>query len=226
MNADVRDAWITNVLLKIPAGLRILDAGAGSKRYKKFCNHLNYTSQDFCKYDGKGDETGLQRGQQEALDIDIVCDITNISEQNEAFDIILCTEVFEHIPEPIKAIKEFNRLLKFGGQLILTAPFCSSSHYAPYHYYSGFNRYFYEKFLPENGFEIILLEANGSFFEYLMQELVRIEKMAAKYAKTKLSFDEKAFIGTLVRWLRGICKRDKNSQEFLCFGFHILAKKL
>ena len=226
MNTDVRNEWVKDVLSKIPVGMHILDVGAGRKQYERYCSHLKYTSQDFCKYDGKGNDIGLQRGKKEATDIDFVCDITKIPIADEQFDIILCTEVFEHIPEPIKAIKEFSRLLKSGGHLILTAPFCSLTHYAPYHFYSGFNKYFYDKFLPENGFEILELKANGSFFEYLQQELIRIEKIAIKYTDTQLSFDEKAFIGTLVRWLRGICKRDKNSHELLCFGYNVLAKKL
>jgi 2-polyprenyl-3-methyl-5-hydroxy-6-metoxy-1,4-benzoquinol methylase len=43
----------------------------------------------------------------------------------------MCVEVFEHLPEPIKAVEEFARLFKPGGYLILTAPFCSLTHFAP-----------------------------------------------------------------------------------------------
>lgn len=228
MNADIRSAWIQKVLAQMPSGLRILDAGAGSKQYEKFCSHLKYVSQDFCKYDGKGDGVGLHRGKKEALniDIDIVCDITSIPEPSNSFDIILCAEVFEHIPNPIIVIQEFSRLLKSSGRLILTAPFCSMTHYAPYHYYSGFNRYFYEKFLAETGFEILSISTNGSFFEFLIQELRRIGKMTTRYTNARLSPSEKGDIVTVLKLLRRFCNKDKGSSEFLCFGYHILAKKL
>lgn len=233
MNADVRDAWIIKTLSKIPSGLRILDAGAGSKRYKKFCSHLEYVSQDFCKYDGEGDGAGLQRGKKEAIDVDIVSDITKIPIPDNHVDAVLCTEVFEHIPNPIAAIKEFSRLLRSGGSLILTAPFCSLTHYAPYHFYSGFNRYFYEKFLPENGFEIISLEANGSFFEYLIQELSRVGKTVShytdsrlRYTSLQLKYTDKYYISAVINLLQNFRNADKGSYELLCFGYHVLAKKL
>lgn len=47
--------WVKNELINIDDGKKILDAGAGELRYKKYCKHLNYVSQDFCEYDGKGD---------------------------------------------------------------------------------------------------------------------------------------------------------------------------
>ena len=47
-----RDKFIKETLSNLDSGLRILDAGAGECKYKKFCNHLNYVSQDFCEYDG------------------------------------------------------------------------------------------------------------------------------------------------------------------------------
>ena len=49
------EKWLGKTLSQIPAGSRILDAGAGELKYKKFCAHLNYVSQDFGQYDGKGD---------------------------------------------------------------------------------------------------------------------------------------------------------------------------
>ena len=60
-NDSAREEWIISTLKKVPAGLRILDAGAGELRYKKHCSHLEYVAQDFGQYDGGGD-TGFQTG--------------------------------------------------------------------------------------------------------------------------------------------------------------------
>src|SRR4029453_4432624 len=54
-NVRNREQWLECVLAEIPAGSRILDAGAGEQQYKRFCRHLQYVSQDFAQYDGKGD---------------------------------------------------------------------------------------------------------------------------------------------------------------------------
>ena len=92
-------------LARLPAGTRLLDAGAGTQRYRSFCSHLHYVSQDFCEYKGKGDGIGMQTGSWDTTKIDIVSDIVAIPEENGSFGAVLCTEVLEHIPDPIKALK-------------------------------------------------------------------------------------------------------------------------
>ena len=52
-NETTRVNWIEKTLKKIPAGSKILDAGAGEQQFKKFCKHLEYVSQDFAEYDPK-----------------------------------------------------------------------------------------------------------------------------------------------------------------------------
>lgn len=224
-NKATRDAWVEKTLKAIPSGLRILDAGAGEQTYKSICGHLEYVAQDFGQYDGKGDEKGLQMGSWDQANLDIISDITSIPEPDESFDAVMCTEVFEHLPKPISAIQEFSRLLKQGGLLIVTAPFCSMTHFAPYHFYTGFNRYFYQMHLEENGFEIIEIKSNGNFFEYMGQEIRRIPSIADKYSNNKPNRLEQLAIGFVLRMLERFSKEDKGSHELLCFGFHILAKK-
>ena len=151
-NESTREAWLEQALKQIPAGSRILDAGAGQLKYKKLCSHLDYLSQDFAQYDGKGDGSGLQTGSWDQSKIDIVCDISDIPEPAGSFDAVMCIEVLEHLPNPLLALQEFSRLLRPGGQLVVTAPFCSLTHFAPYHFCTGFNRYFYETHLPRFDF--------------------------------------------------------------------------
>ncbi len=166
-----RELWAKAALSKLSQGGRILDAGAGEQLYRSYCSHLTYVSQDFCEHEGTGNNRGLQTGSWDTSQIDIISDITAIPAPDASFDAILCTEVFEHIPDPIAALNEFHRLLRPGGKLILSAPFCSLTHFAPYHYYSGFNKYFYEHYLPKIGFNITEITANGDYSEYAAQEL-------------------------------------------------------
>lgn len=226
-NKRDRETWLKETIGKIPKGETILDAGAGELQYKKYCKGLKYSSQDFGQYDGEGNEEGLQTGEWDNSKLDIVSDIIEIPVKDKSFDNVMCVEVFEHLPQPQLAIKEFSRILKSGGKLIITAPFCSLTHFAPYFFATGYSRYFYEKFLNENGFKILQIEYNGNYFEYVGQELRRIHSMASKYSN--IGFFKKLLLKVLIVpllfLLQGFSKEDTGSQEILCFGLHILAEK-
>jgi ubiquinone/menaquinone biosynthesis C-methylase UbiE len=223
-NESARIAWIEQALKKIPAGLTILDAGAGESQFKKFCDHLKYISQDFGKYHGGG-EIGLQMEKWDNSQLDIVSDITAIPLPDNSVDAVLCTEVLEHVPDPLAAIKEFSRLVKPGGYLLITAPFASLTHFAPYHFASGLSRFYYEKHLQENGFTIEELALNGNFFEYIAQENRRIKQIAEKYAGKKLNVFHKIIIHLNLFILQQFSKNDSGSSELLCYGIHVFARK-
>jgi ubiquinone/menaquinone biosynthesis C-methylase UbiE len=218
-NLITRQHWVKDTLLALPAGSRILDAGAGECQYKQYCSHLNYVSQDFNEYKGDGNGAGIQTGKWDTSSIDIVSDIISIPEADQSFDVIFCTEVFEHIPDPLLAIKEFNRLLKPGGKLIITAPFNSLTHFAPYHYSSGFNKYFYEWHLTRNGFEINEITLNGDYSEYLAQEIRRVQSI---YGKCPLYI--KICCALMLRFIT-INKKSVDTSDLGCFGFHVTATK-
>jgi ubiquinone/menaquinone biosynthesis C-methylase UbiE len=220
-----REDWLETTIKKIPAGARILDAGAGEQKYKHFCSDLYYVAQDFAKYNGKGNGKGLQKGKWNQPDLDIISDICNIPEPKASFDAVMCVEVFEHISNPMMALKEFNRLLKPGGYLILTAPFCSLTHFAPYYFFSGFSRYFYETHLEKWNFEIIDLQENGNFFEYLAQEIRRVSSVAGMYCNANLKISERLAIKIVLKMLQRFSDNESGSSELLCFGHHVFARK-
>jgi len=224
-NESTRVAWLKNTLAAVPAGSRILDAGAGECQYSRFCDHLTYVSQDFAQYDGRGDEGALQMGDWCQDGLDIVGDITEIPEPDASFDAIMCVEVLEHLPDPLAAIREFTRLLRPGGSLILTAPFCSLTHFSPFHFASGFNRYFYEHHLPIQGFKIVEIEANGNYFEYLAQELRRLLSVGERYSGSGPTRIERYALRSVIGMLARFSDRDQESKELLCFGYHVLATK-
>lgn len=224
-NEHNRALWIKKTLLKIPAGWRILDAGAGERKYEQFCAHLQYIAQDFGYYDGVGDGSGLQTGKWDQSKLDIVSDITTIPEPDGAFDAVMCIEVLEHLPRPIDAIREFARLLKPQGFLIITAPFCSLTHFAPYHFCTGFNQPFYETHLAAHGLEIIEIEKNGNFFEFMGQEIRRIDMVRKKYSSLKNRLIDRCAVKLILRFLEQCGRNDAGSSELLCFGLHVLARK-
>jgi len=224
-NAAPRDAWVAQVLAQIPAGARLLDAGAGECQYKKHCGHLKYVAQDNAIYDGKGD-SGLQTGSWDFSRIDIVSDILDIPEPDASFDVVLCTEVLEHLPDPARALDEMARLLRPGGMLIVTAPFWSLTHFAPYHYATGFNRYFYEFHLGRLGFDIVEMTPNGNFFECVGQELRRVPELAQCNAGgDKPSLLELHATQIVLAMLERMSSRDTGTSEMLNFGYQVRAVK-
>ena len=223
-NENNRNQWIEKQLKSLPKGVKILDAGAGELKWKQVCNHLDYVSQDFGEYEGIGNGQGLQTGTWNVSDVDIISDITDIPVDNESFQAVLCSEVLEHLPNPELAIKEFGRILKKDGILILTAPFCSLTHFAPYHFCTGFNIYWYAKHLENYGFEIVEIVRNGNYFSYMRQELMRILDMEKRYIG-KGSFVDKVAIYFLARSMKKVEGLGRRSNEILCFGYHVRAIK-
>jgi SAM-dependent methyltransferase len=224
-NAATRDAWVAKVLTELPAGARLLDAGAGECQYKKHCGHLKYVAQDNAVYDGKGD-AGLQTGSWDFSQIDIVSDILNIPEPDASFDAVLCTEVLEHLPDPVRALDEMARLLRPGGTFIITAPFWSLTHFAPYHYATGFNRYFYEFHLGRLGFDMVDMIPNGNFFESIGQEVLRVADMAQRFAGGEKLTPLAAYaVQIVLAMVERMSASDTGSPEMLHFGYHVRAMK-
>ena len=71
-------------------------------------------------------------------ELDYISDILDIPVGAGGFDMILFTQVLEHVPEPILVVKEFARILKTGGVLLLTSPQRSGLRLARYHFYGGY----------------------------------------------------------------------------------------
>lgn len=222
-NEEARNRWLAQSLAVVPTGLRILDAGAGELRSKPLCSHLDYVSQDFCQYEGTGDALGLQTGRWDTSRIDLVCDIQNIPEPGASFDVVMRSEVFEHLPDLLKALDEFERLPKPGGKLIVIAPFASLVHFAPCNYASGFGRYWHEYHLPKKNFEILELSANGHWFAYVRREILRLPSTARKYG------DRLWPLAYLLAWAARLYfflrKKSQRSEDLARFGRHWVAVK-
>ena len=102
-----RHDWVESKLRDLDSGGILLDAGCGTQRYRRYCSHLNYKGQDFGKYEPKIEDSGLHQDEWVYGELDYKGDIWNIEENDEHFDAIMCTEVFEHIPYPNETINEF-----------------------------------------------------------------------------------------------------------------------
>ncbi|TLG77628.1 class I SAM-dependent methyltransferase [Methylocystis sp. B8] len=175
-NVRNRDRWIAEQAAGVPAGSKVLDVGAGSAPYRSLFAHCEYKTQDFAQL--KDDQ--LRHGGY--APIDFVSDANAIPVSDASFDVVLCTEVLEHVPEPIVVVREFGRIVAPGGRLILTAPLGSGIHQEPFHFYGGFTPYWYERFLAAAGFEAITMTANNGTLRHVGQETIRFARMTRPFS--------------------------------------------
>lgn len=63
--------------------------------------------------------------------VDVVCNAEQMELENSSFDLVLCTQVLEHVQKPGRVVDECHRVLKPGGILIATAPSIYPEHGYP-----------------------------------------------------------------------------------------------
>lgn len=216
-----RDEWVARKAAEVPAGARVLDAGAGQCRYKPLFAHTDYKAQDFAQYEGS-DDGPLQETWNYGA-IDYVCDITEIPVASGSFDVVLCTEVLEHVPNPVLALRELARVTAPGGRLLLTAPLGSGVHQEPYHFYGGFSAYFYQRFLEEYGCEVIETRPLGGLLRHVAQEVHRTGRTFAEHGRSLTPEQQYVVMDWLPRVLSGA--DDDCFVEQFTVGYMVEARK-
>jgi len=141
---------------------KVLDAGAGSCPYRKYFSHAKYTSTDF--KDTPDTSSNYKH--------DFICSLDKIPKPTESYDVIINTQVLEHVEYPQKVIEEFYRILKPSGKLFLTAPQGWGIHGEPYHFFN-FTKYGLESLFKNAGFKIIFINPRGGILR-LLGERIRI----------------------------------------------------
>jgi len=141
---------------------RLMDFGCGSKPYQSlFTNVTEYIGLD---YAGEGHS-------HEQESIDVYYDGKTIPFENETFDSVLSSEVFEHLFALQQLLPEIARVTKKGGKFLITCPFVWEEHEIPVDY-ARYTRFALQDMLEKNGFEIEVIDKNGHFLSALHQLFV------------------------------------------------------
>jgi len=146
-------------LLSRSARGTLLDVGCGSKPYETlFPNVSAYIG---CDLEISGHNHHRSR-------IDYFYDGKSLPFANESYDWVVSFETFEHIFNLDQVLNEIHRVLKPGGHLLVTVPFCWGEHEVPHDFarYSSFGLVFQ---LEGHGFEIIQHQRTGSYLLTLTQ---------------------------------------------------------
>lgn len=117
-------------------------------------------------------ESWIVADSEESLHPDIICSIEKMPFDNESFDSIKATELFEHVENPERGLNECLRVLKENGVIIITVPFLAQVHADPYDY-QRWTKYKWEKQLKATGFKVKEIQEMGYFFT-VMADMLKI----------------------------------------------------
>ena len=114
LSGVLRKEFITSKLLSMRSSL--LDIGCGAGVYCKVYGNEGYIGIDISA-------SIIKRTKKMFPDDNfVVCDAQNICIRDNSMDNVLCSEVLEHLPDPIKCLKEICRALRTGRILLVTVP--------------------------------------------------------------------------------------------------------
>ena len=156
----IEDA-VAQFAARVPAGSRVLDAGAGEGRYAHHFRDQRYCGVDKAVGDKAWDYSAL----------DAVADLTVLPFRSNSFAACLNIVTLEHIPEPGCALAEISRALQPGGVLLLVAPHEWEVHQAPHDYFR-YTRHGLEYLLERAGFERLEIQPAGGYFRLLARRML------------------------------------------------------
>jgi SAM-dependent methyltransferase len=139
-----RDALVSTRGRYVHEGARILDVGAGVMPYYPLFADLasEYVGNDVESRPGLTSVSPI-----EALDL-----------PDATFDVVLCTQVLEHVRHPQRALGEIARVLKPGGHLLLTTHGVYPHHPDPGDYWRWTQQGFEAMFEDADGLELVELQ--------------------------------------------------------------------
>ena len=172
-NSEFRHRYVTNWLESSCGSGKLLDVGAGPMPYRDTVKRTEtiYFSHDFEQYVANADDPGLQSSEWPVYGHDFVCDIEDLDEHARGFDFVLCTEVLEHVSNPVAALEVISKTLAPGGKMLITLPFASRMHQAPYWFSSGLSRFWFEAHAPKFSCKIEKVVIAGDFVDQIDSEL-------------------------------------------------------
>lgn len=200
----------------------LLDFGCGAKPYKNlFTNISTYVGVDYAS-DGHSHVNEQ---------IDFFYNGKNLPFNNEEFDSIFTSEVFEHVFNLNEILPELNRVLKQNGRILITCPFVWEEHEIP-NDYARYTQFALKNLLEKNGFEIEVIDKSGHTLSAIHQLfIIYLNDYWLHHVKflSKLNFFKKIIrqiVVPILNWLFKLFEPLWPKNEKLYLNNIIVAKKL
>lgn len=193
----------------------LLDLGCGNKPYEAWYKPVSTT------------QVGCDIMQSSENRVDVICLATELKFPDHSFDTVLCTQVMEHVFDHHTLLKEAYRVLRPGGQIILTVPFCWELHEAPYDFFRV-TRYGLEELFNEQGFVIHSIKANGGKWAAVFQMFINTVYSTFKYKTVKAKILKIIFMELRLTWLLNklaIWIDQRHFDEWWTLNYIVVAKK-
>ncbi len=145
----------------VPAGARVLDAGAGEARHARYFAGHRYTPVDLAIGDDTWDYTQIQA----------LADLTALPFATGVFDAALNIVTLEHVREPGLVVSELARVLAPGGRVLFVVPLEWEVHQAPHDFFR-YTRHGMQHLLAQAGLEIERMDPVGGYFRLMSRRLL------------------------------------------------------
>jgi SAM-dependent methyltransferase len=150
--------FLENAARELNPNAYVLDAGAGDRKYQPLFTDVIYHSTDV-----KAVKPGTE-------ELSFIGDLGSVPLKDNQYDLVICTQVLEHVEDPTAVLQEVFRVLRENGQLLLTAPLYFEEHEVPHDFFR-FTRYGITKLVESAGFKIRKVEWLEGYFGTLSYEL-------------------------------------------------------
>lgn len=123
--------------------------------------------------------------------VDVVGDIHKLStyfEENQKFDLIFSSAVFEHLAMPWIAAEEIAKMLKVGGYVFLETHYSYASHERPWHFFQFSEQALRVLFNKTLGFECVEAGVSSPIvarFSNLSQKYLRKQRITGMYCHSE-----------------------------------------
>ena len=189
---------------------RTLDVGSGGSSYDRFFPNRLTVDID------------------PARNPEVVADAQNLPFKDEEFEVVLCTEVLEHVKNPFVVEQELRRVTKKGGMLILSTRFVFPLHDVPHDYWR-FTKYGLKELFKE--WEVVDIQNETKTFSTIGALLQRISfqtelkcNVVSKFILLVL-----AYIFDHLNWLLsleyGNIGRSQKESDILSTGYVLICRK-
>ena len=200
--------FLEGAFVNIPTGASVLNVGAGGEIEALLRQYAASRSFDVKSLDIDPARTP-----------DIAGDLSTHDFNGQQFDVIVMSEVLEHIRTPDAAINNAFAVLKPGGQLVLTTPFLFPIHDRPHDYYR-YTKYGLAWLLRD--FSDVVITPRNSWAEALNVMFVRLIKeknpVCRFFGPVIILF---AFLFAPLAMLLGVVFKT----DFMTSGYLVTAKK-